>query len=44
VELFELAEYSPYPIEADDAKEGREKLLELRNELEHVKTVELNKR
>jgi len=44
VELFELAEYSPYPIEADDAKEAREKLLRLRDELENVKTAELYKR
>jgi Domain of unknown function (DUF4129) len=44
VELFELAEYSPYPTGADEAKEGREKLLELRDELENVKTTDLYKR
>jgi hypothetical protein len=44
VELFALAEYSPYPIGGDDAKKAREKLLELRDELENVKTAEIYKR
>jgi Domain of unknown function (DUF4129) len=44
VELFELVEYSPYPIEPDAARKAREKLLELRDELENVKTTELYKR
>jgi len=37
VELFELAEYSAYPIGADDASEARERLLELHEELENVR-------
>ena len=37
VELFELAEYSPYPLEAHDAMEATEGLLKLREKLENVK-------
>jgi hypothetical protein len=37
VELFELAEYSPYPVEATQTKEAVATLLELREELETVK-------
>jgi hypothetical protein len=40
VELFELAEYSPYPIEADQIKEAKDRILELREELENVRTGE----
>lgn len=41
--LFELAEYSPYPIETGQVKDARDKLLELREELESVKTAEAHK-
>jgi hypothetical protein len=34
VELFELAEYSPYPIEEVQSKEAAGILLELRQEIE----------
>jgi hypothetical protein len=37
VELYELAEYSPYPIEAAQSREATEILLELREEIETVK-------
>ncbi len=37
VELFELAEYSPYPIESAQSREATEILLELREEIETVK-------
>lgn len=40
VDLFTFAEYSPYPIEAEHAKQARERLLELRAELENVKASE----
>lgn len=43
VRLFELAEYSPYPIETGQVKDARDKLLELREELESVKTAEAHK-
>jgi hypothetical protein len=37
VELYELAEYSPYPIEAAQSREATEILLKLREEIETVK-------
>jgi hypothetical protein len=37
VELYELAEYSPYPIEAAQSLEATEILLELREEIDTVK-------
>ena len=37
VELFELAEYSPYPINDTQSREAKEILLEIRKELEAVK-------
>ena len=43
VELFELAEYSQFPVEAEHAKDARERLLELREKLESVKTTEDDK-
>ena len=36
VELYELAEYSPYPIESTQSREATEVLLELREEIETV--------
>jgi hypothetical protein len=37
VELYELAEYSPFPIESAQSREATEVLLELREEIESVK-------
>jgi hypothetical protein len=37
VELYELAEYSPYPIETTQSREATEILLKLREEIETVK-------
>jgi hypothetical protein len=37
VELYELAEYSPYPIEIAQSREATEILLKLREEIENVK-------
>lgn len=44
VELYELAEYSPYPLQASDAVEVSEVLLKVREQLQNVKNAEDLKR